>query len=72
MKLTKSDLLAAVLVLSCIGGVVFMTTNCTYRAVSPEETLRHQHDSLETEWYKKQLESSYPLDHSRISDSLKN
>jgi hypothetical protein len=61
-----------VMLLFVTGGVVLLTYELSTRKRLDTDKIKNLRDSLEMEYYKKQLES-YPYDHSKIptDDTIK-
>lgn len=68
MNINKSDLLAMVATMVFIFSIVYLSekNKGTPPPVDKEIYIRHKRDSLEMEWYIRQLEHSYPFEHSKI------
>jgi hypothetical protein len=67
--------LGEILFFLSFGGILFiisLTANYNLGITKQEQRMQYLKDSLETEYYKKQLES-YPYDHSKIptDDTIK-
>jgi len=67
MNISKSDIVAVVATVFFILCIVYMSNK--YKGVPPvnqNAQIQFKRDSLEMEWYKRELERSYPFDHSKI------
>ena len=72
------DYIINILVSLLLGFIVIVSVNYYYKQINSTRIVRYQtpqetkeqikflRDSFEMEYYKKQLESSYPLNHSKI------
>jgi hypothetical protein len=72
MKKIKENL-GEILFFLSFAGVLFLisvTPNYDVEALKKQQKIQHLKDSLETEYYKKELKS-YPYNHSEIKDSIK-
>jgi hypothetical protein len=72
--MNRSNLLAVIGGIGFIIIIVLFTNEAhkeeAIRKASQPKDVQYLRDSLEMEWYKKQLES-YPFEHSKIPDSVK-
>jgi hypothetical protein len=72
------DYIINILVSLLLGFIVIVSVNYYYKQINSTRIVRYQtpqetkeqikflRDSFEMEYYKKQLDSSYPLNHSKI------
>lgn len=70
VKTILRDTLALVVVTCALVSVVYMVISAVPKDHKPEPMpswrIQYLRDSLQMEWYRKQLDSTYPVDHSKI------
>lgn len=67
MNISKSDILAVVATIFFISYIVYLSEkNKGVPVVDESAVIKFKRDSLEMEWYKRELERSYPFEHSKI------